>query len=74
MRTITVLLAEDHHLVREALRALLTEQDGVEVVGQAQDGNEALELARSLQPDIACRTSTVLRPPSACGACHTPRV
>lgn len=53
MRTITVLLAEDHHLVREALRALLTEQDGVEVVGQAQDGNEALELARSLQPDIA---------------------
>lgn len=52
MRTITVLLAEDHHLVREALRALLDEQDGLEVIGQAQNGNEALERARSLQPDI----------------------
>lgn len=53
MRTITVLLAEDHHLVREALRALLDEQDGIEVVGQAQNGTEALELAATLQPDIS---------------------
>lgn len=52
MRTITVLLAEDHHLVREALRALLDEQDGLEVVGQARNGNEAIELARSEKPDI----------------------
>lgn len=52
MRTITVLLAEDHNLVREALRALLNEQDGLEVVGQAHNGNQAIELARSLKPDI----------------------
>lgn len=52
MRTITVLLAEDHHLVREALRALLNEQDGLEVVGQAHNGNQAIELARTLKPDI----------------------
>jgi RNA polymerase sigma factor (sigma-70 family) len=52
MRPITVLLAEDHHLVREALRALLEENKGIEVVGQAEDGFVALELAASLRPDI----------------------
>lgn len=52
MMTITVMLAEDHHLVREALRALIDENDGIEVVGQAKDGMQALELAEQLHPDV----------------------
>ena len=52
MRTITILLAEDHHLVREGLRALIEEHGGFEVVGQAVDGSEAVELAEKLTPDV----------------------
>ncbi len=52
MRPITVLLAEDHRLVREGIRALLEEMGGFEVVGQAQDGREAIALAESLHPDV----------------------
>jgi len=52
MRTITILLAEDHHLVREGLRALIEEHNGFDVVGQAQDGHVAVELAEKLTPDI----------------------
>ena len=52
MKPLTVLLVEDHHLVREALRALLSEQGTVEVVGQAKDGLEALEKVPALRPDI----------------------
>jgi RNA polymerase sigma factor (sigma-70 family) len=52
MRTITILLAEDHHLVREGLRALIEEQSGFAVVGQAVDGSEAVALADELSPDV----------------------
>ncbi len=52
MRLIKVLLAEDHHLVREGLRALLHEQGGFEVVAQAQDGLQAVLLAEKLRPDV----------------------
>lgn len=52
MRPVTVLLAEDHHLVREGIRALLDEMGGFEVVGQAQDGHEAIALSESLRPDV----------------------
>jgi RNA polymerase sigma factor (sigma-70 family) len=52
MRTIKVMLVEDHHLVREGIRALLEEQGGFEVVGQAEDGSEATQLAEALQPDV----------------------
>lgn len=52
MRPMKVLLAEDHHLIREALRALLEEMGAIEVVGQARDGVEALQLAESLKPDL----------------------
>ena len=47
-----VLLADDHQIVREGLRALL-ERAGHSVVGEAADGREASRLARKLQPDIA---------------------
>lgn len=46
-----VLIADDHPLFREGLRALL-EARGVDVVGVAQDGQQAVELAQQLQPDV----------------------
>jgi len=49
---IRVLLADDHHLVRQALRALLEKADGIEIVGEAEDGREAAKLARRLRPDV----------------------
>ena len=52
MRPITVLLAEDHTIVREGLRALLEESGEFEVVGQAKDGYVALQLAEQLSPDV----------------------
>jgi DNA-binding NarL/FixJ family response regulator len=46
-----ILVVDDHPLTREAL-ALLLEQGGFDVVGQAGDGNEAIDLARRLQPNL----------------------
>ena len=47
-----VLLADDHGIMREGLRALLSRQAGVTVVGEAADGPSALEQARRLRPDV----------------------
>lgn len=49
---ITVLLADDQHLVRAGFRALLEAEDGIDVVGEAATGREAVELATQLQPDV----------------------
>ena len=49
---ITVLLVDDHPVVRRGLRALLDVQDGIVVAGEAGDGPTALSLAASLRPDI----------------------
>lgn len=51
---IRVLLADDQPLVRAGLAALLDMEEDLEVVGVAADGLEAVELARSLRPDVAC--------------------
>ncbi|HJW88368.1 MAG TPA: response regulator transcription factor [Dehalococcoidia bacterium] len=48
----TVLLVDDHALFREGLAALLSTQDGIEIVGEAASGEEALEKARELLPDV----------------------
>jgi DNA-binding NarL/FixJ family response regulator len=47
-----ILLVDDHALVREGLRALLTSNAETEVIGEASTGREALELARNLDPDV----------------------
>ena len=52
MNKISVLLADDHTIFRQGLRMLLEQEEDIEVVGEAANGNEALELARNLKPDI----------------------
>ena len=52
MKRITVLLAEDFALVREALRAVLADEDDLEVVGEAATGRQAVHLAETLCPDV----------------------
>ena len=49
---IRVLLADDQHLVRAGFRALLDDAADIEVVGEAGNGAEAVELARSARPDV----------------------
>jgi DNA-binding NarL/FixJ family response regulator len=52
MKKITVLLAEDHTIVREGFRKLLEFEEDFEVVGEAQDGRQAVALVTKLQPDV----------------------
>lgn len=49
---IRIIVADDHTLIRESLSNFLQEQEGIEVVGRAADGDAAMELTSSLQPDV----------------------
>ena len=49
---IRILLVDDHAVVREGLRAFLTLQEGFQIVGEAADGEEAVERAIELEPDV----------------------
>jgi two-component system, NarL family, response regulator NreC len=49
---IRVLLAEDHHIIRQGIRSLLEKEIGIEVVGEAEDGRETVRLAGELKPDV----------------------
>jgi DNA-binding NarL/FixJ family response regulator len=52
MNKIKVLLAEDHTIVRKGLRSLLDKEIGIEVIGEAEDGREAIRKAEELHPDV----------------------
>lgn len=51
-QNIRILIADDHAVVREGLRLLINSEPGMEVVGQAADGVEAVQAAHALQPDV----------------------
>jgi len=52
MEKIKVLIADDHRVVREGLSSILKTKENIEVVGEAQDGQEAVEKTRALEPDV----------------------
>lgn len=52
MSSIRIVLADDHQLVRDGIRSLLEKMPGVEVVGEASNGREAIELVRSKSPSL----------------------
>jgi DNA-binding NarL/FixJ family response regulator len=52
MKRITILLAEDHTIVREGFRAMLELESDLEVIGEAQEGRQAVVLAKKLRPDV----------------------
>ena len=49
---VRVMIVDDHAIVREGLRTLLSEEDSIEVVGEASDGAESVSLAAQLRPDV----------------------
>src|SRR5256885_6039752 len=51
-RQISVLLADDHIVVRQGLRALLAAEDDMEIIGEADNGRQAVQLAKKLLPNV----------------------
>ncbi|MFT5105547.1 MAG: DNA-binding NarL/FixJ family response regulator [Verrucomicrobiales bacterium] len=52
MSVINILLAEDHTIVREGLRALLASESDIKIMGEVDDGRTTVELAKKLRPDV----------------------
>jgi len=51
-RPLRILLADDHAILRDGIRALLTDEPDLQVVGEAENGRQALDKARALRPDV----------------------
>jgi len=49
---ITILLADDHEIIRNGLRSLIEKEGGLKVIGEAENGRTAIHLARELKPDV----------------------
>ena len=69
--SIRILLADDHGIIRQGLCSLLEKQPDMEVVGEAEDGQKALELVRQLVPDIVIMDVTM---PNLNGAAATRQI
>ncbi len=59
MKTITVLLADDHTILRKGLKSLLEDEPRIQVIGEAADGHEAVELVPRLHPDVVIMDLTM---------------
>jgi DNA-binding NarL/FixJ family response regulator len=57
--TIKIILADDHRIIREGLRALLEKEPGVEVIAEAADGRTTVKLCRELVPDVVIMDITM---------------
>ena len=57
--SMTILLADDHALVRQCLRTLLSEQPGLRVIGEADSGRAAVRMARELRPAVVLMDVTM---------------
>jgi len=57
--SLRIILADDHRIIREGLRALLEKQTGVEVIAEAEDGRTAVELSSTLKPDVVIMDITM---------------
>jgi len=71
MRSISVLLADDHSLVRQGLRRMLEDDPSIEVAGEASDGHEAIQAAVTLRPTVVVMDFAM---PSVNGAVATRRI
>jgi len=58
-KKIRILLADDHRMVRKGFRLILESEDDLEVVGEAGDGRQAVEMALSLKPDVVVMDVTM---------------
>jgi YesN/AraC family two-component response regulator len=62
---IRIVITDDHRMFRQGLRRLLQTEPGLEIVGEATDGTEALHLVEQLKPDILLLDVTMPRPERA---------
>jgi DNA-binding NarL/FixJ family response regulator len=53
MRKVTVLICDDHTIVRQGLRAVLEAREGIDVIGEAEDGYQAVQESKRLRPNVA---------------------
>lgn len=51
-KSISIVIADDHTIVREGLMKLLKEKEGMEVIGEATDGRDAVKIVQDLEPDV----------------------
>ena len=56
-----VLIADDHAIVRQGLKALIEKEPGMKVIAEAQNGEQAVEIAREQSPDIIVMDITIIK-------------
>ena len=76
--TVRVLIADDQELVRTGFRVIVNAEPNLDVVGQSRDGEQTIEAARQLRPDVVLMdirmpNSTASRPPAGSPLRPTPR-